>query len=184
MSSFKEFASVISMDVQASTGRRGLTAVLSALIYEPGFSYVFFHRIAVLLYSGGLPRFGKFIWKRNSVRYGCYLHLHAKIAGGLKLPHPVGVVVGEGVEIEEWVTLYQGVTLGKGSAQNTYPTIGTRTTVFANAIVFGAVRIGSNAVIGAGAIVNKPVTGGDVVAGNPAKSIHSTPIYVEVSGTQ
>lgn len=172
----------ISMDLQASTERHGLLATLSALFFEPGFACIFFYRVAVFFYSNGFGRLGKFLWRRHSVRYGCYLHLHADIAGGLRLPHPVGVVVGEGVKISEWVTLYQGVTLGQGSTKMRYPKVGDRATIFANAVVFGDVRVGSRAVIGAGSVVNRHVPDGDVVAGSPAKSIcHSKKTHLEAA---
>jgi serine O-acetyltransferase len=155
MVTLSDLLKTISMDLQSSTGRRGITPTLSALTFEPGFACVFFYRISVFVYLKGFRRLGMFLWRRNSVRYGCYLHLHARIAGGLKLPHPIGVVIGEGVEIAEWVTLYQGVTIGKDTKPNSYPSIGSKAILFTNTVVFGAIRIGSGAVVGAGSILNQ-----------------------------
>lgn len=171
MPGLNDFFKLVSMDLHACTARSGFVATFSALIFEPGFACMFFYRLATLLYRSGFRRLGKILWRNKSVRYGCYLHLHADIAGGLKLPHPVGVIVGEGVTVGEWVTLYQGVTLGQDSAYQKYPSIACNATIFPNAVVFGSVSIGVGAVVGAGSVVNRNVNDGDVVAGAPARSI-------------
>ena len=51
------------------------------------------------------------------------------------------------------------------------PSIGNNVDIGSNSVVVGSIRIGDNAVIGAGSVVLHDVAPGDVVAGNPARSI-------------
>ena len=51
------------------------------------------------------------------------------------------------------------------------PIIGDNVDIGSNSVLLGAIKIGDNAVIGAGAVVLHDVPPGDVVAGNPARSI-------------
>src|SRR5690606_13534736 len=45
-------------------------------------------------------------------RYGMYVSSTARIARSVAFPHPTGIVIGAGVEIEENVRIFQSVTLG------------------------------------------------------------------------
>lgn len=101
---------------------------------------------------------------------GCYISQLASIEGGLHLPHPTGIVIGEGVSIGKRATIYQHVTLGSGdTGQSAYPRVGDDVTIFANAVIIGAIEIGDGAKIGAGAIVLRDVPAGAVAVGNPAR---------------
>lgn len=101
---------------------------------------------------------------------GCYISAKASIAGGLHMPHPTGVVIGEGVVLGRNATIFQNVTIGSGDlGAGAYPIIGDNVTIFANAVIVGAIRIGDGAKIGAGAIVLQDVPAGRTAVGNPAR---------------
>ena len=51
--------------------------------------------------------------KKLVYRYGIWIGRDCKIGEGLILPHPQGIVIGNGVHIGKNVTLFQQVTLGK-----------------------------------------------------------------------
>ena len=92
---------------------------------------------------------------------------------GLRLKHPVGIVIGSGVSIGEHVTIFQNVTLGgrrmgDGGGEK-YPSIGDGTVIFAGAVVLGDVRIGKNCTIGANAVVLQDVPEGATAVGVPAR---------------
>lgn len=101
---------------------------------------------------------------------GCYISERAQIAGGLKMPHPTGIVIGEDVRVGSDVTIYQNVTLGSSDrGAGSYPTIGDNVIIFANAVIVGRVNIGEGARIGAGAVVLKDVPAHATAVGNPAR---------------
>ncbi|MGB9274623.1 MAG: DapH/DapD/GlmU-related protein, partial [Terrimicrobiaceae bacterium] len=62
-------------------------------------------------------------------------------------------------------------TIGMKNGPADCPVIGDNVDIGSNAVLLGAIRIGDNAVIGAGAVVLRDVPPGDVVGGNPARSI-------------
>mgnify|MGYP005757822005 CR=1 FL=1 len=88
----------------------------------------------------------------------------AKIGAKLRLPHPLGIVIGERVNIGDDVTIYQGVTLG--NLRGSYPKIGNGCTIYPGAVVVGAIEVGDRAVIGALTYVAKSVFSGGKVRGD------------------
>lgn len=67
-----------------------------------------------------LDKLGNYIRAWNVERSGCHLHLHLDIviAPALRLPHPVAVVLGQGVTVARSFTLYQSVTIGRSKSEN------------------------------------------------------------------
>jgi serine O-acetyltransferase len=106
-------------------------------------------------------------------RYGVYISANAQIEEGLKLPHPVGIVIGEGVVIGKNVKLFQNVTLGGariGDAKNmNYPILGDNVVIFAGAVIVGNIRIGDDSIIGANAVILKDVPDGATCVGVPGR---------------
>lgn len=88
----------------------------------------------------------------------------------VKFPHPVGIVIGDGVSIGRGCEIYQNVTIGQqaitpGTKAQDYPTIGDDVTIGAGAVVVGAIHIGAGAVIGANAVITKTVPAGATAFG-------------------
>lgn len=108
-------------------------------------------------------------------KFGLYISRDAEIKPGLSLPHPIGVVIGQGVKIGENVVIYQHVTLGgarRGDWKaNNYPTIGDGTVIFSGAVIVGKINIGKNCVIGANAVVTKDIPDNATAVGVPARII-------------
>ena len=95
---------------------------------------------------------------------GCDISHNSIIGRGLRLPHPIGVVIGDGVKIEDQVVIFQNVTIGshgKTDREKTYPSIGKGVKIYAGARIIGGLTIGEGAVIAANAVVNKDVRPGD-----------------------
>ena len=94
---------------------------------------------------------------------------------GLCLPHPVGVVIGEGSVIGTDVTIYQGVTLGRASHEvDAYPTIDDGAVIYAGATLLGPIRIGRNAVVAAHSVVLSDVPDFATVVGAPARIVRTS----------
>ncbi|MEP1444775.1 MAG: hypothetical protein ABJK37_01500 [Paraglaciecola sp.] len=145
---------------------------LVLLTMDAGFLAVFLYRIYSRLYRCNIlcKVLAKILWRFSVFICGCYLQPQAKIGKGFCLPHPIGVVVGEGVTIGEFVKVYQSVTLGQDSCNN-YPAIQDRVTIFAATTIAGKVTINARSIVGANSFVNKDVPNDCTVAGAPAKVI-------------
>lgn len=104
--------------------------------------------------------------------FGCMVSLRSTIGPGLSMPHPIGIVIGEGVRIGAGCTIYQHVTLGGARMGDwkagQYPDVGDNVVMFAGAKLVGALIVGDNAVIGANAVVTRGVPAGHVAVGVPA----------------
>ncbi len=162
---------VLSEDLKANTGARGAIRGFAALFYNPGFCAVAFHRIAARLDGHGhIARpFGLILWRLNVTLNGCYLNNRAKIAPGLRLPHPIGVVVGADVFIGPNVTLYQNVTIGVNENSHALcPTVRDNCVIYAGAVIVGAISLGPNAIVGANSFVAISVPENCLAAGAPA----------------
>ncbi|HEX5461230.1 MAG TPA: hypothetical protein VFX20_14805 [Steroidobacteraceae bacterium] len=106
------------------------------------------------------------IW---SVVTGADIPLNARIAGGLLLPHPNGVVVHPGSYIGPNCVLFQQVTLG--SLAGRAPRLGGDVVVGAGAKLLGGISIGDHARIGANAVVLEDVPAGATSVGVPARIV-------------
>jgi serine O-acetyltransferase len=133
------------------------------------------YRLAAAIDRSRAPgRFlARFLRRRIHRRFGCFLAETAQIGPGCHFPHPVGIVIGEGVVIGRGCTIFQNVTigarrLGEGS-RGMYPVLEDDVTVFAGAVITGPVTIGRGATIGANAVVTTDVPPGSVAVGVPAK---------------
>ena len=102
---------------------------------------------------------------------GADIPLNCKIAGGLLLPHPNGVVLHPDAEIGPNCLIFQQVTIA--SAEGGAPRIAGHVDIGAGAKLLGPIRIGEHARIGANAVVIDHVASGCTVGGIPAKVLSS-----------
>jgi serine O-acetyltransferase len=99
------------------------------------------------------------------------------IGTGLILPHPVGLVMGNGVRIGNNVMIGQGVTVGVSEVAPldaddlSLPTICDGATILAHATIVGGVRVGEGARVGANSLVVADVPDYAIVVGVPARKI-------------
>lgn len=99
------------------------------------------------------------------------LHLNMQVAGGLRLPHPTGIVVHSNAKIGPNCQLMHQVTLSGAVVLEGHVDIG------AGAKVIGPLTIGADAEVGANAVVTGDVPAGAVVGGVPAKILKWKPGY-------
>ncbi|MCZ0811236.1 MAG: serine O-acetyltransferase [Pseudomonadota bacterium] len=97
--------------------------------------------------------------------------LNCEIGGGLKLPHPNGVVIHPGARIGPNCIIFQQVTLGTSSTRSGVPEIGGGVELGAGARVLGSVKIGDHAIIGANAVVTHDIPEAAIAVGIPARVI-------------
>jgi len=88
----------------------------------------------------------------------------------VRYPHPLGIVIGDGVRIGEEVRIYQNVSIGLaenkvGATAADYPVIEDGVYIYAGAVIAGAVRIGARSIIGANALITRDVPPDSVAFG-------------------
>ena len=138
---------------------------------------ILFYRASTYFNKKKMNFFSYILMRKIERDFGVYIHKDAIIKNGLSLPHPVGIVIGQGVVIDANVTIYQNVTLGGARRgdwkENNYPKIGSGTTIFSGAVIIGDLKIGRNCVIGANAVVKENVPDGALAVGVPARIIEN-----------
>ena len=147
---------------------------MGMLLLQSGFQLAFLIRAQQAI--SGMPVFGrlmrKIIGHLTCIVTSCHCSAKASYGAGLYFPHPSGIVIGDGVEIENNVTIYQGVTLGlKELGTDKYPTVEDSAVLYAGSKIMGDVHIGKNATVGANAVVMKDVPQGASAVGIPARII-------------
>jgi serine O-acetyltransferase len=103
-----------------------------------------------------------------SVVSGADIPINSEIGGGLRIPHPNGIVIHPRARIGPNCLLFQQVTIGDA---NGLPTIGGHVDVGAGAKILGPIQIGDHARIGANAVVLADVPAGVTVVGIPARPV-------------
>jgi len=151
---------------------------LVAKYLNPSYSVLFSYRVGNYFYysKNGFFRFlasrkrMKLIFRKN-----CDISFLSSIGNRLRLPHPIGVVIGADVVIRNNVTIFQNVTIGssgKSGEKMSYPIIENNVIIYANSTIIGKVRIGENSVVGAKTFVNIDVPPNSLAVGIPCKIIN------------
>lgn len=94
--------------------------------------------------------------------------LTCRIEGGLKLPHPNGIVIHPKARIGPNCLIFQQVTIGGVADKDGAAVIGGRVDIGAGAKILGPVRIGQHSLIGANSVVTRDVPDGHIASGLPA----------------
>ncbi len=95
------------------------------------------------------------------------IHLNTHIEGGLRLPHPTGIIIHSDVRIGPNCQLFHQVTLASTVVLGGHVDLG------AGAKIIGPLTIGDHVEVGANSVVTKDVEGGRIVAGVPAKTLRT-----------
>lgn len=116
-------------------------------------------------YGGGISRalavLGRLIWP-------CDIDPRATI-GHVRIPHAVGIVIGNSAVIEDGVWIMSGVVVGNrfgkdGLSGNAH--ICNNSILGANSSILGKIEIGKNSIIGANAVITEDIPPFSTVVGN------------------
>lgn len=132
------------------------------------------HAVALIRFQfwcarAGLPTF----FAAKLLFYGFKIEVsrHASIGPGLRLPHPMGIIIAPNVTIGANCDLYADVRLVLGHGEKQGPVIGEHVFLGDGAKVVGHVRIGDHAIIGVSSVVTKDVPAGATAVGIPARVV-------------
>ncbi|QOR61951.1 serine O-acetyltransferase [Sulfurovum sp. ST-21] len=167
------FLQTLRLDIHMVRGTSQNRSTDLLYVIHPRMWPVVLFRLSSLFTRCRLGIIGKLFSLLNQILFSCDIARGARIGGGLYLPHPSGVVVGENAIIGRNCILHQGVTLGdRGEChEGSDPVLGDYIEVGTGAKILGAVHLGDYARVGANAVVLNDVEPYGVVAGIPAKLI-------------
>lgn len=127
------------------------------------------------IFLGEGVNIGRFVVMDAELNFGkLCIGDHSQINSGCKIDFTGGLTIGENCVFSQNVTLF---THSHGYNPKSEPQarpllIGDNVWIGANAIIMDNVdEIGSGAIVAAGSVVTKNIAAGDVVGGNPARSI-------------
>lgn len=149
---------------------------LKAVFFIPGYKYTFHHRWCFFFsqYKWAKPIFLLY-WlymKHLSYLFGIQTAWNNSLPENFVIAHFGGITFFP-EECGRNIYLRQGVTVGAAVRNGPHPSIGNNVEFGANAVVVGGISIGDNVKIGANSVVTHDVPSNCVVAGVPAKIIHS-----------
>jgi serine O-acetyltransferase len=98
----------------------------------------------------------------------------ATLGPGLRLPHPMGIIIAPNSFIGANCDLYADVRLVLSHGRKEGPHLEDGVFMGDGAKAVGAVRIGANAVIGVSAVVTHDIPSNAVAAGVPARVLNSS----------
>ncbi|HVI48777.1 MAG TPA: DapH/DapD/GlmU-related protein [Chitinophaga sp.] len=151
-------------------GKLLMLTVRQALKSE-AFHAVLLFRLCSYFHSKRIKILTFYYSNRLRRRYGSTIAHTADIAGGLRLPHPYGLVIGGKIKIGTMTTIGQHVTLGgnfgKMKDNRSVPVIGDWCFICAGAVVAGPITVGNDVIIGANSTVSKDIPDHAIAGGNP-----------------
>lgn len=174
MSSIKEMLIEIKNDFP--NGNPNLRLFLGYYFFNSGFRILLNHRLGKYFSKSNffLRLIAKYYKYRLITKRNCDISYNAIIGKNMKLPHSIGIVIGDGVVIKDNVIVFQQVTIGshgKNEKGMSYPKIESGVKIYAGAKIIGGVKIGENAIIGANSVVNIDVPANCTAMGIPCKIV-------------
>ena len=177
------FRTSVQRDVARWSGsdrRVSVVRTVRLIAGQPGAQASFLVRLQMAFQRRGRKRLARIASILNLRLTGAEFVVGCRVAPGLVMRHPQGIVVGHGTVIGDDCTILHRVTLGErygdgSGANHDYPTLGDRVVVGAGAAILGGISVGDDAVVGANAVVLRDVAPGDVVVGIPARSTRGRP---------
>jgi serine O-acetyltransferase len=148
--------------------------VLKRCLSTPGMLASVVLRTQQVAFHSGHVKTASLLRTVGLVILGADLNPGMTVGPGLMMPHPPGIVIGQGLVVGANVTFAQGVTAGHqypDRPSTGLPTICDGAIVLANAVLVGPIRIGQHAMVGPNAVVLSDVPDHAVMVGSPARQV-------------
>lgn len=170
----KNNKNIILNDLRRYTQNLSQVSLLTKIISNPGFKFLYFFRKSQ---SRSRKNFLGFIYyffyRRYSIKYGFQIPRTVDIGSGMLFPHFGNIVINSKTKIGCNCNILQGVTIGNTKGRNGgTPIIGNNVYIGPNAVVVGNIRIGDNVLIAGNSFINFSIPQNHIAIGNPAKIIH------------
>lgn len=161
-------------DIESASRSGGRLWLLKALFLSPGLSAVILFRLQDSFYRLKLLPLSYLVYRANLNLHGIDILPGAIIGDGLRVDHPVGIVVGAGSRIGKNCILLQNVTIGtryvdSEKYNDEFPEIGNSVTIGAGAVILGGIKLGEGCTIGANSVILADVEEGATVTGVHSK---------------
>jgi serine acetyltransferase len=117
----------------------------------------------------GTPLYLTWFWRRLLIAlHGCDFQPHCRIGPGLRMPHPIGILVGHGVlgrdvVLQHHITLSAVTTNWNTGGSPGWFQVGDGVTIFTGTVIAGQVAIGDGAVIGANSLIVRDIPSNHIV---------------------
>lgn len=152
--------------VKADRNRLGDGSSFKYYLLNDGYKVAFHYRLCQLAKSKKalLPFriIARIIYRFMCVVYGCDIPSSVQIGYGLKIDHPVGIVINSEAIIGNNFTIKSGAVIGKKDSSGA-AIIGNNVMVGVHAIILGNINIGNNVDIAAGSIITHDVSDNVVI---------------------
>lgn len=117
------------------------------------------------------PLFLTWFWRRLLITlHSCDFQPHCRIGPGLRMPHPLGIlvghaVIGRDVVLQHHITISAVTTNWRSGKPPGFVQLGDGVTVFTDTVIAGRVIIGDGAVLGAQSFVVRDIPAGHILIG-------------------
>jgi len=123
----------------------------------------------------GTPTYMAWFWRRLLIAlHACDFQPYCRIGPGLRMPHPIGILVGhsvlgQNVVLQHHITISAVTTNWRSGKSPGFVQVGDDVTIFTGTVVAGRVAIGDGAVIGANSLVVRDIPAGHIVIGGRSR---------------
>jgi serine O-acetyltransferase len=167
---------IIREDLERFANGPGFLNKIKISFTSIGFTTVILIRLQSFFYTHKMIFLAYLLHHWNLFTTGADVLPGCKIGAGLRIEHPVGIVIGAGVVIGQNCTIMQGVTIGVKHIDRTfndhkYPIIGDNVSIGSKASILGGIHVGSDSIIGAHAVVTTDASAGSNLVGIPAREV-------------
>jgi serine O-acetyltransferase len=157
---------------------------------SPSFLCTTLYRTAHSLHQFKIPFFPRIVWWLNFLIFKVDIDQRCELYGGIYLPHPMGIVIGQYVSLRGHIKIMQGVTIGGnlgktakyGEITQHQPWIDGQAFVGPNSILAGPITLRGKIFISANTVLSKNANNSFICESNKFKELtedHEKELYTD-----